>query len=205
MAKAASKIIEVGTIGLVKDPLGIEAGEDAAQQAAAIQAQAGTEAIAFQERALETTRGDLQPFRQAGTESIPLLQQAINDPSDRVLNNPFYTALAEQQEQRLLSSAAARGKVGSGGTDDALTRNMLLLGNQFAQQDIGNLQNLSTLGANAAARTGSATQNTATSVADLMTQIANAESAGVIGEANVGAQANRDLLQVAGMVAGAVI
>jgi len=205
MAKAASKVIEVGSLGIIKDPLGIEAGEDAAQTAANIQSQAGTDAIAFQQQALDTTRGDLEPFRQAGTESIPLLQQAINDPSDRVLNNPFFTALAEQQEQRLLGSQAARGKFGSGETDDALKRNLLLLGNQFAQQDIGNLQSLSTIGANAAARTGTAAQNTATSVSDLMTQIANAESAGVVGSANAGAAATRDLLQVSGMTAGAIL
>ena len=37
-----------------------------------------------------------------------------------------------------MGSAAARGKLGSGGTDLALTRNLLQLGQEFQQQDIAN-------------------------------------------------------------------
>ena len=205
MAKIGSKIIEVGTLGRVKDPFGIESAEDAATDAARIQAESGREAIGVTERAGELVRQDLAPFREAGAESIPLLQQAIANPSERVINNPFFQALAADQEQRTLNQRASLGLAGSGGTDDALARAQLLLGNQFAQQDIANLRDLTTIGGNAAAQTGTATQNTAAGVSSLLTDVGNVEGAGVIGRANVELQANRDILNAAAQVAGAVI
>ena len=205
MAKFGSDIIEIGSLGLVKDPFGIDAAEDAAINASNIQAEAGQEAIAFQRESLEQIRGDLQPFRQAGTDTLPLLQQAIDDPSGRVINNPFFQALAGDQEQRILNQRASLGLAGSGGTDDALARAQLLLGNQFAQQDIGNLTNLTTIGQNAAAQTGSATQQTATGVSNLLTDVGNVQAAGLIGEANVQQQFNSDLLGAGATIGGAII
>lgn len=175
---------------------------EAAEGAARLQAQSGREAIEFQREALAQTREDLAPARAQLDFAAPLLQQAIQDPSSRVLNNPFFQAMAGQQEQRLLASAAARGKVGSGGTGDDLQRNLLLLGNQFAQQDVGNLFNLSTLGANAAAQTGTATQQTAGQVSNLMTGIGAAQAAGQVGAANARGGAMGGLLQ-SGLSAGA--
>ena len=128
------------------------------------------------------------------------------DPS-RVLDDPFFQALAGQQEQRLLASAAARGRVGAGGTSDILQENLLQLGSQFRQQDIqnqlaaqqqrfGQLFNVATLGANAAAQTGTATQNTAGAVSNLMTQGANAQASGIIGAANAQAAGNQQVLDL---------
>jgi hypothetical protein len=205
MAKAASKIIEVGSLGLIKDPLGIEAGEQAATQAAQTQTQAGLSAIEASERAAERVREDLSPFREAGVSRLPILQQAIDDPSQRVLNNPFFQALAAEQEQRLMASQSARGKLGSGETDDALTRQLLLLGNQFAQQDIGNIRDLVAMGQNAAAQTGTVTERAGAREAELLTQIGNVQGAGIVGKANVAPAATRDILRLGGTIAGAVI
>ena len=66
-----------------------------------------------------------------------------------------------------MQQRAALGLAGSGGSQDALKRNLLLLGNQFQQQDLSNsltqnqarfnqLFNVSSLGVNAAAQTGNA-------------------------------------------------
>jgi hypothetical protein len=103
--------------------------------------------------------------------------------------------MAADQEQRLLASQAARGKVGSGGTGDDLQRNLLLLGNQFAQQDITNLQNLTNTGANAAAQTGSFLQQGATAQGGIIGNVANANAAGTIGAANAQADAINRLIQ----------
>lgn len=167
---------------------------DAAEKAAREQERAGQEALSIQERVTEQIRGDLAPFREAGSAGLPLLSDAINDPSSRVLNNPFFQTMAADQEQRLLASAAARGKVGSGGTGDDLQRNLLLLGNQFAQQDITNLQNLTNTGANAAAQTGSFLQQGATAQGGIIGNIANANAAGTIGAANAQANARNSLI-----------
>lgn len=167
---------------------------DAAESAAKGQETAGLAAIQLQKDTTEQIRGDLAPFREAGAAGLPLLSGAINDPSSRVLNNPFFQAMAADQEQRLLASQAARGKVGSGGTGDDLQRNLLLLGNQFAQQDITNLQNLTNTGANAAAQTGSFLQQGATAQGGIIGNIANANAAGTIGAANAQADARNSLI-----------
>lgn len=180
----------------------------AAEEAAGEQLRLGREAIAFQKESRDLALEGLAPFREIGTSAIgglPALLQAqqstIDDPSSRVLNNPFFKALAEQQEQRLLQSAAARGKVGSGGTAEELQQNLLLLGNQFAQQDIANqqlgitnLQNLSTIGANAAAGQGSTIQQTAGMTTGTLGNIGAAQAQGITGAANALA---------AGQIAGA--
>ena len=167
---------------------------DAARDAARAQERAGLEAIDLQRETTQQIRGDLAPFREAGAAGIPLLSGAINDPSSRVLNNPFFQTMAADQEQRLLASAAARGKVGSGGTGDDLQRNLLLLGNQFAQQDITNLQNLTNTGANAAAQSGSFAQQGATAQGGILGNIANANAAGTIGAANAKSNAISSLI-----------
>lgn len=206
---AVNDVVSVGTFGLVKDVTGTDAAEKGARRAASgqaraamsaaeLQAELGRESIEFQKESLAETRAGLEPFREAGVGSLGGLQSAmaqqqdtIEDPSARVLNNPFFQALAGQQEQRLLQSAAARGKVGSGGTNQGLQQNLLLLGQQFGQQDIANqqlgisnLQNLSTIGANAAAGQGSATQQTAGMVGQTLGGIGQAQAQGITGAAN---------------------
>ncbi len=180
--------------GFVEQNLLGGAQRDAAEKAAREQEAAGLTALQLQKDTTEQIRGDLAPFREAGAAGLPLLSGAINDPSSRVLNNPFFQTMAADQEQRLLASAAARGKVGSGGTGDDLQRNLLLLGNQFAQQDITNLQNLTNTGANAAAQTGSFLQQGATSQGGIIGNIANANAAGAIGASNAEADARNSLI-----------
>ena len=170
--------------------------EDAAKEAAAIAEAAGQEALAINNQQFEQTRTDLAPFREAGAAGIPLLSGAINDPSSRVLNNPFFKSMAADQEQRLLASAAARGKTGSGGTNDDLQKNLLLLGNQFAQQDITNLQNLTNTGLNASAKTGAFGQQSAATAGGIIGNVANSQAAGVVGAANARSDATGNLLGI---------
>lgn len=169
---------------------------DAAEDAAERQAVAGGQALALNKEQFDQTRTDLSPFRDFGSSAISDLSGAIEDPSQRVLNNPFFTALANQQEQRTLASAAARGKVGSGGTNDDLQRNLLLLGNQFAQQDISNLQNQVNTGLNAATQTGAFGQQSSAAAGGILGNIANAQAAGAVGAANAQQQATSNILGI---------
>ena len=166
------------------DPFFGGQASEAAKEASKLQAEAGGQALAAQEAESARVRADLSPFRDFGAQGIGNLSQAITDPSQRVLNNPFFKALANQQEQRTLASAAARGKVGSGGAGDDLQRNLLLLGNQFAQQDVSNLQNQVNTGLNAAAQTGAFGQQGVSSAGGILGNLANAQAAGITGAAN---------------------
>lgn len=176
------------------DPFFGGAASEAAKDAADLQAGAAGQALAAQEAESARVRADLSPFRDFGAQGIDTLSQAISDPSQRVLNNPFFTALAGQQEQRTLASAAARGKVGSGGTGDDLQRNLLLLGNQFAQQDVSNLQNQVNTGLNAAAQTGAFGQQGVSAAGGILGNMANAQAAGITGAANAQAAGAGNIL-----------
>jgi hypothetical protein len=101
-----------------------------------------------------------------------------------ITNNPFFDALAKQSTDTLLNNQAARGKVGSGGTAQALQNSLLLLGNDLLNQNIGQRQTIANMGESAAAQTGTATQNTAAGVGNTLEGIGNARAAGAVGSAN---------------------
>ena len=128
-----SDVIETSTLGLVDDPFGAEATEQAIQRSTEIQTQAGREA-------LETLRADLAPFTGVGTEAANLLLGSILQPdgaqvsAQDVMSDPFFQSLAQEQERGTLAERAALGLAGSGGTQDILQRNLLQLGEGFRQQ-----------------------------------------------------------------------
>ena len=158
-----------------------------ASKAADAQEEASEDAIAFQREALEQSRADLQPFRQAGENALPGLQRLTFGQEDQkqfVTNNPFFDALADDAQKRIFNNQAARGKVGSGGTAEALQNRLLLLGPQLVQQSIDNRFKLAQLGGNAAAGQANATLQTGGTISDLATQGGNAQAAGIIGRGN---------------------
>lgn len=164
MSSFVNKAVEIGTFGLVEDITGAEATQEAAEQAARLQEEGLREGLG-------ALRSDLAPFRGVGQEAANLLLSNVIDPAAQdpqtILNNPFFQALQQQQEQGTLAQRAALGLAGSGGTQDALARQNLLLGNQFQQQNLQNQQarfnqlfNVAGLGQASAAQTGAAGLNT---------------------------------------------
>lgn len=124
---------------------------------------------------LSALRGDLDPFRQVGATAAGQLMGSVYNPTqqdtNQILNDPFFKAMAEQQNNELLQNRAALGLGSSGGTQDILMRNLLLLGRGFQQENLNNalnqnqqrfsqLFNTAQMGANAAAQTGSNTLQT---------------------------------------------
>ncbi len=205
-------------MGFVRKTFGVDltggGQRDAIEQGAKRQEAAGREA-------LEALRGDLGPFRQFGAGVLPQLGQSFlsgeapqsqeftgfDVSPERVTKNPFFQALLGEQNQNLIGQRAAAGMGSSGGTRDALTRNLLLLGNQFQQQDIGRqaqefgiqnqlgqqdfsnqlqanqarfnqLFNVAGLGQNAAAQTGA-------QGASILQNIGNVQAGGLIGASQV--------------------
>ncbi len=192
---------------------------DATVKAAELDRETAQEQIAFQKSSLEQARSDLAPFRQSGVETLDGLSKLITDPQEQldfINNNPFFYALAERSNETIMGNNAAKGKVGSGGTAEALQNSLILLGADLVNQNIGQRQNLATLGANAASGQATATQNTANSVSNiattsannqgsLITQGANAQAAGIIGAANAKTNAAQQNAQTISSLAGAAI
>jgi hypothetical protein len=173
--------------GAAGDPFFGGAQSHAALEGAKIQAALGEEAVDLQRQSLEQIRADLSPFVELGVTGAPLLGAAVDDPS-RILRNPFFRAQAEQLEQQTLAQQAARGKLGSGETQNLLTRGILGLGSQFQQQDIGNLSNLVKLGQASAAQVGAQTGNVAAAQGGIIGRQGEALASGQIGAGNAKAQ-----------------
>ncbi|MDP3939176.1 MAG: tail fiber domain-containing protein [Deltaproteobacteria bacterium] len=207
-------------MSIISDLFGGGDAADASKEAAGVQSAATQEATAFQREALATTRADLQPFRAAGEAGLPGLSKSVsslsdlaNDPNKQVSlvkDNPFFKLLADDAQSRLFANQAAKGKVGSGETAKALQNSLLLLGQDLLNQDVNrkntaiNQQfNLATLGANAAARQGTATANTASNISNLATEGANATAAGIVGAANAKTAATNSAINT-GMSAAAL-
>lgn len=184
-------------MGFVRKTTGIDltggGAVDAAAEASRIQSAAGRESI-------DVIRGDLAPFRETGSEAVNMLLQNIINPQgqdpNEVINNPFFQALSQEQDRNTLAQRAALGLAGSGGTQDALTRNILQLGNTFQQQNLANQQarfnqlfNVAGMGQNAAAMSGTQTAN-------ILQGIANSQSTVPLAQAQVGAQQGQQIMNL---------
>lgn len=172
----------------------------AATQAAGIQARSADEAIKLQRESRDIAREDLQPFRQTGQEALSGLSGLVTDPSQQlsfIQDNPFFEALAGRATETLLANQAAKGKLGSGGTAEALQNSLLLLGTDLLSQNIGQRQNLANLGLGAATGQAGVTQQTGQNIANLTTQKGNVQAAGIIGARNAINQGRQQSLQLA--------
>ncbi len=183
----------------------------AAGEASALQKTAEEEALERSRVAEEKSRADLQPFTAAGTRAIGGLEKGlagvsrlVTDPEAQrefITNNPFFEALTGRATEEIFSNRAARGKVGSGGTAEALQNSLLLLGSSLLNQNVTQRQNVNTqfqnlvnVGQSSATGQANITQGTVdrdvgtiTGVADkrssLRTQRGNIEAAGIQGVA----------------------
>ena len=218
-------------MGKVREITGVKAQRQAVAAGQEAQERQGQAAIEQQEQALERILEIQEPFRAVGEEALTGIMGEIlpqqdfqlqTDPS-RVLQNPFFRALAAEQEQRLMASQAARGKVGAGETTNLLQRNLLQLGSQFQQQDIANqiaqqqaqlgtqaqrfgqLYNIGALGANVASQQATSTQASASNVGNLLTGIGNVQAAGAIQGGNLLGGAQSSLFKLGLQAGGAAL
>lgn len=162
-------------------------GASAARHAAGAQNVAALNAIEAQDQATAQIRADLQPYRDAGAATAPGLTKLVNDPNEQaafIQNNPFYQSLAKDATDKLFANQAAKGKLGSGGTAEALQNSLLLLGNDLLTQDVARKQTLVNTGQTSAAQSGVLTQTGAQNITNLKTGQGDVQAAGIIGAQN---------------------
>lgn len=181
--------------------------DDSARDAANVQSASADKAIALTRETRDLARKDLAPFRQAGAAQLDPLSRLISDPQaqlDFIQKNPFFDALADDAQSRLFANQAARGKVGSGGTAQALQNSLLLLGQNLLDNNVNQRMGLATMGQNAAAGQATVAQNTGSSISDLITGQGNAQAAGIVGAANARSHGINSLIG-AGTAAGLIL
>lgn len=168
---------------------------DKAKEAGDIQADSARKGLDFQKESIEQIRSDLAPFVDVGTGSAGKLFGAVQDPNARVLNNPFFTALSQDQQNRLSGTAG----INVGG--EVFDRNLMLSGNQLAQQDINNLTDLTALGQASALGLGAQEGESAAQQSQLLEQVGGALASGAIGRGNAIGQAGQTGLGIIGALA----
>ena len=213
MAGIVNTIVEVGTLGMVDDVMGTEAATDAANKAAQIQGDAALAGIDEQRRQFDVTQESLQPQIEAG--NLALSQQraltgldgneAQQTAFDQFNQSPGQQFMQERAQKALIRNSAAIGGLGGGNIRSALVQQ----GVGFAQQDYNNqfnrLAGIAGQGQQATTNVGQFGQATANNIQQGLTNQAEARASGVLGAAQVNAQANQQLFNLAATAAGAAL
>lgn len=238
MSSVLGDVVEVGTLGLIKsEDITGESQERAARQAANIQAQAGQEAIDLQRELERKQTQRLQPFTNlfSPIEAMKLRSTVGGgdfsgiEPLQEVnpLQDPAFKALANEASRRVFANQAARGKLGSGSTAEALQQRLVGLGEQVRgqraaeqaqrfgqqmqlatvpqQQSFNQLMNLAQLSQASAAGQAAASGQAGQNISSLLTDIANAQAAGQIGAEQARTGALGGLLSLGGQLGGAAL
>ena len=211
-------------MGFVGDFVGDITGSNkqvkAAQNAANIQAAAADKSSQIQKDMFEQVRGDLNPYRTAGSDALAQLMGKMQPngffnqtyQGQDIYDDPSYQFRVNQGNNAIQGGAAAQGGLLSGATLKALQN----YGQEAASQEYQNaynrfnadqtnqynrLSNLVGIGQNAAAQTGNAGTQTAQAIANNTMQGANSQAAGTIAAGNKQANAFGALLS-GGLMAG---
>ena len=190
MSHAVNKVVEIGSLGLIDDITGTEKAQKQASraQAAATQAQtqAGEKAIAEQRRASAEGQSFLAPFTGVGQQG---LAQAsfLTDPQqqfDFLQSNPLFQNMLDNANRATLANQAARGKLGSGSTLERLSENSMLAAMPLIADQKQSIAGLLDFGRGLATAQGNVAIGQGSNVSNLLTQIGNAQSAGLVGGFN---------------------
>jgi hypothetical protein len=176
-------------ISAVGSLLGGAMSSNGADNAADSQRQAAQQGIDEQRREWDQMRHDLAPYMDAGTGALSGLQKLMRGDYSGFENSPDYLYAKQQMTQGLDRSAAARGRLYSGGYGVDLSGHL----NGLASQNLGTYRNflagLAHEGQASAAGVGAAGMSMANSIGQLYGNMGDAGAYGAMGSANAWANA----------------
>lgn len=171
---------------------------DQANRALQYQKDAAEQANATQRYMYDTTRSDLQPWRQAGTGALSSLTK--NDFMNNWQTDPGYQFRMDEGAKAINAAASARGNYNSGATMKSLARYAQDYGsneyNNAYQRQYNRLSSLAGIGNSTNSMMGQNGQNYANQVSQNQLGVGNAAAASQI------AQANRNSSMAGGALAG---
>jgi hypothetical protein len=159
--------LAVGTGALIGGYLSGQGAKDAAQTAADAQTAAANSSIALQREQFAAMQKMLAPYVAAGNASISsqMDMMGLNGPEaqkrsiDAIQSSPTFGALVGQGENAINANASATGGLRGGNNQGALATFRPQMLNQLISDQFSKLGGLTSVGQNAAAMTGSASQN----------------------------------------------
>lgn len=168
--------------------LGAGASIYSANKAASAQKDAAAAAGALEERKLAQIRGDLEPYRDAGSRALGYYEDflGVNGPAasasarDMFQTSPGYEFAFDEGNRAVEGSAAARGSALSGGTLKALQARGQGLANQEYGSYLDRFLGLANMGQNSAAQTGSFTAGSAARQGGYLTDAGQAAAGGYL-------------------------
>lgn len=201
MGKAGGAI--AGSLGGIAGGL---IGSRSARSASRKQRRGLSNAIRTQQEMFERTQKLLKPFVDRGVEALggqaDLL--GLSGPGEQaaaleqIQTSPLFQNLVAQGEEAILANASATGGLRGGNTQAALARFRPQFLNQQVQQRLANLQDLTTLGSNAAARTGTFGSNAASNIAQNQIAIGNVRAQGRMAQGQHMSNIANDLFNLGG-------
>ena len=213
MGSLVNTVVEIGTLGLVKDVTGQEAAAAAGVAAADVQAQASLAGIEEQRRQFDISQQQAAPFREAGVGALGQ-QQALLGLSGQEAQQAAFAGLEEspgqrfirdRQERALLRSASATGGLGGGNVLTALQQQATGFAQQDIQNQFGRLGQLSGQGQVATTNIAQLGGQTAGNIANLLGQQGAARASGILAPAQASAAATGQILALGGQIAGAAL
>lgn len=190
---------------------GDTSGAKASKQAGRLQSQAFQSASGILKPAISEAQAGLQPFIGAGTDALAtqtaLLgggtpeqqQQAI----ESFRNLPGQQFAQQQAEKATLRNAAATGGLGGGRVQLELQKQAQGRADQNLNNFLGQLNQLSARGQQAASEKGRIGVGGASQLGGLLTQGAGAQAAGLLGAQQANQQFTGQLINLGGQIAGA--
>lgn len=186
----------VGTAAVVGSVASAANSKSAANKASDAQQEASQNQIAEQQRQFDVVQGLLKPYADAGQGSIAAQQallglngnQAQQAAYDQLKASPAYTSSLQSGTNAILQNAAATGGLRGGNTQSALGTygGNLLAG--LAQNQFSNLGQLTSIGQNAAAGTGSAALSTGNNISSAYGDIGAAQAGNSLAQGNANNQ-----------------
>lgn len=164
--------------------VGAVAQDQAADKAADASQNATNASIGEQRAARNQYQSNIAPFMQAGTGALQTIGNLNAGDFSAFQHAPDYQFRLDQGFQALNRDAAARGRLNAGGTD----ADRIAYGQGMASQAFDNFYNkqfnLAAMGQNAIAQQGTASQNTANNIGNLLTGNAANQGAAAMNSAN---------------------
>lgn len=156
--------------------------------------------IGVVEDASAASQGGLDPYAQAGADSVAQMRALAGLDGDQaqqaalasMQNDPTFLAAVQQQEQAILANGSATGGLRGGNMQDALANNRSALFGAFLQNRMGQLGQMSGQGQQAATQQGMFGMQGAGGLADLFGQRGAATAGGIIGQQAAWSQGRRE-------------
>lgn len=181
------------------------AGKDeanAARRASQEQVSAAQQGIGTLQGATQGAQAGLQPYQQAGTNAVRMQEalsgalgpEAMAQAYQALQQSPAFAALLQQGNTNILQNASATGGLRGGNTQEALAQFAPQLLQQFAQQQFGQLGQLSGQGLSAAGQQGQFGLAGAGGIAGLQQDVGAYQAGGILGAQQAQTQARNQLI-----------